>query len=67
VPDPDAFYEVARTAGVISEAPRHAEWFFAESARLANPDFPSWVEYQQACVGQTRLLREDYEDLITDA
>jgi hypothetical protein len=67
IPEPDAFYEVALTAGVISEALRHAESFFAESARLAGPDFPGWVQYQQACVGQTRLLREDYEELITDA
>ena len=67
MPAPDAFYEVALTAGVISEALSHAEAFFAESARLAEPTFPSWVKYQQACVSQTRLLREDYEKLITDA
>jgi hypothetical protein len=67
MPDPDAFYEVALTEGVISETLCHAESFFAESARLAGPTFPSWVEYQQACVGQTVLLREDYGKLITDA
>lgn len=67
VPDPDAFYEAALTEGVISETLSHAESFFAESARLAGPTFPSWVEYQQACVSQTRLLRADYEKLITGA
>lgn len=67
MPDPDAFYEVALAEGVVSETLNHAESFFAESARLARPDFPSWVTYQQACVGQTRRLREDYEKLITDA
>jgi hypothetical protein len=63
----DAFYEVALTAGVVPEALGHAESFFAESARLAGPTFQGWAEYQQACVGQTRLLREDYENLITEA
>jgi len=67
MPDPDVFYEVALTEGVICETLSQAESFFAESARLAEPTFPSWVEYQQACVSQTRLLREDYEKLITDA
>ncbi|MBA2712669.1 MAG: class 1 isoprenoid biosynthesis enzyme [Rubrobacteraceae bacterium] len=67
MPDPDAFYEVALTKGVICETLSQAESFFAESARLAEPTFPSWVTYQQACVSQTRLLREDYEKLITDA
>ncbi|MBA2714128.1 MAG: class 1 isoprenoid biosynthesis enzyme [Rubrobacteraceae bacterium] len=67
MPDPDAFYEVALAEGVISETLSHAESFFAESARLAEPTFPSWVKYQQACVSQTRLLREDYEKLTTDA
>jgi len=67
VPDPDAFYEAALTEGIVSETLIHAESFFAESARLAGSTFPSWVEYQQACVSQTRLLREDYEKLITGA
>lgn len=65
--DPDAFYEVALREGVISETLDHAESFFAESGRLAEPDFPSWVAYQRACVDRTRLLREDYEMLITEA
>jgi hypothetical protein len=64
---PDAFYEVALTEGVISETLSHAESFFAESARLAEPTFPSWVTYQQACVSQTRLLREDYDKLVAGA
>jgi hypothetical protein len=67
VPDPDAFYEVALTEGVISETLNHAESFFAESGRLADSTFPSWVTYQQACVSQTRRLREDYEKLISHA
>jgi hypothetical protein len=67
MPDPDAFYEVALAEGVISETLSHAESFFAESARLAEPTFPSWAKYQQSCEGQSRLLREDYEKLITDA
>ena len=64
MPDPDAFYEMALTKGVISETLSHAESFFAESVRLAEPTFPSWVTYQQACISQTRLLREDYEKLV---
>jgi hypothetical protein len=67
MPDPDAFYEVALTEGVVTETLSHAEAFFAESARLAEPTFPSWVEYQQACIRQTRLLREDYEKLVDEA
>ena len=66
VPDPDAFYEVALTEGVISETLDHAESFFAEAARLAEPTFPSWAAYQQACIGQVRRLREDYGKLIAE-
>jgi hypothetical protein len=62
--EPAAFYEVALTEGVISETLRHAESFFAESARLAGATFPSWTKYQEACVNQARHLREDYEKLI---
>lgn len=65
--EPDVFYEVALTEGVISATLEHAESFFAESARLAEPDFPSWVAYQRACMYRTRLLREDYEKLIAEA
>jgi hypothetical protein len=67
MPDPDAFYELALTEGVISETLGHAESFFAESARLAGATFPSWATYQEACVNQTRHLREDYDELIADA
>jgi hypothetical protein len=50
--DPDAFYEVALTEDVISETLRHAESYFAESARLAGATFPSRTKYQEACVNQ---------------
>ena len=40
---------------------------FAESARLAEGPFPSWVTFQEACLGQARRLREDYEKLVTEA
>ena len=66
-PDPDTFYERALAEGVVSEALGHAESFFAESARLAEPDFPSWVAFQRACITQARRLREDYEKLVTEA
>jgi len=64
LPDPDAFYERALAEGVISEALSHAESFFAESARLAEPDFPNWVPFQKACMGQAGRLRKDYEKLV---
>ena len=67
MPDPDTFYERALAEGVVSEALSHAESFFAESARLAEPVFPSWVPFQKACVSQARRLREDYEKLVTGA
>ncbi len=67
MPDPDAFFEVALTEGVISETLGFAESFFGESARLAEPTFPSWTKYQQACVDRVRLLREDYEKMIAGA
>lgn len=67
LPDPDAFYEMALTEGVIAETLSHAESFFAESARLAETTFPSWVTYQHACISQARLLREDYEKLVAGA
>ncbi len=67
IADPDAFYEAALTEGVISETLGHAESFFAESARLAEPTFPSWVTYQQACASQARHLREDYDKLVAGA
>ena len=67
LPDPDAFYERALAEGVIAETLSHAEAFFAESARLAEEAFPSWVTFQEACLGQTRRLRQDYEKLVTEA
>ena len=65
LPDPDTFYERALAEGVVSEALSHAESFFAESAGLAEPAFPSWVPFQKACIDQARRLREDYEKLVT--
>jgi hypothetical protein len=67
MPDPDTFYERALAEGVVSEALSHAESFFAESARLAEPAFPSWVTFQRACMSQARRLREDYEKLVRGA
>ena len=67
MPDPDTFYERALAEGVVSEALGHAESFFAESAGLAEPDFPSWVPFQKACLSQARRLREDYEKLVAGA
>jgi len=66
-PDPDSFYERALAEGVVSEALGHAESFFAESATLAAPDFPSWVAFQRACISQAGQLREDYEKLVEGA
>jgi len=67
LPDPDTFYERALAEGVVSQTLSHAESFFAESARLAEPIFPSWVTFQRACISQARRLREDYEKLVTGA
>jgi hypothetical protein len=67
MPDPDTFYERALAGGVVSEALSHAESYFAESARLAEPAFPSWVTFQMACLSQARCLREDYEKLVIGA
>lgn len=66
-PTSDAFYEKAMTEGIVSETLGYAGSYFAESARLAEPAFPSWVAYQRACLDRTRLLREDYERLIAEA
>jgi len=63
----DAFYEKALKEGVICETLGHAESFFAEAARLAQPTFPSWVTYQHACVRRVEHLREDYEKLLAGA
>ena len=67
MPDPDTFYERALAEGVVSEALSHAESYFAESASLAEPAFPSWVPFQKACLSQARRLREDYEKLVAGA
>jgi hypothetical protein len=67
LPDPDLFYEMALTEGVISEALARAESFFANSARLAETTFPSWAALQLACASQARELREDYERLVAEA
>jgi hypothetical protein len=66
IPDPDTFYERALAEGFVSETLSQAESFFAESARLAEPAFPSWIPFQKACVSQARRLREDYEKLVTE-
>jgi hypothetical protein len=72
-PDPqsptarDAFYERALKEGVIRETLGHAESFFAEAARLAEPTFPGWVTYQHACASRVKRLREDYEKLLAGA
>jgi hypothetical protein len=63
----DAFYEKALRKGVICETLSHAESFFAEAARLAEPTFPGWVTYQHACVSRVKHLREDYEKLLAGA
>ena len=63
----DAFYEKALREGVICETLSHAGSFFAEAARLAEPAFPGWVAYQQACMGRVTRLREDYEKLLAGA
>ncbi len=67
VNDPDLFYETALTEGIVSEALARAESFFAGSARLAEPTFPSWAALQRACESQARELREDYEKLVAEA
>jgi hypothetical protein len=66
IPDPDTFYERALAEGFVSETLSQAESFFAKSARLAEPAFPSWIPFQKACVSQARRLREDYEKLVTE-
>jgi hypothetical protein len=63
----DAFYEKALREGVIRETLNHAESFFAEAGRLAEPTFPGWVTYQHACVTRVKRLREDYEKLLAGA
>ena len=63
----DAFYEKALREGVICETLGHAESFFAEAARLAEPTFPSWVTYQHACASRVKHLRADYEKLLAGA
>jgi hypothetical protein len=65
-PDPDLFYETALTGGMICECLGHAESFFAESARLAEPGFPSWAAFQRECLSKARSLREDYEKLVAE-
>jgi hypothetical protein len=63
----DAFYEMALREGVICETLGHAGSFFDEAARLAEPEFPGWVTYQNACAGRVKNLREDYEKLLAGA
>ena len=66
VPDPDLFYETALTGGMVRECLAHAESFFAESARLAEPGFPSWAAFQRECLSKALSLREDYEKLVAE-
>ena len=64
LPRPDAFYELALSAGVVCQALAYAEDFFEASARLADQTFPTWAALQRQCLGHTRGLREDYQAMI---
>lgn len=61
------YYKAALTEGVLVESLRHAEAFLRESARLAEPLFPSWVAFQEAGVTQMSALRSEYEELEYEA
>ena len=60
-------YKSALTEGVLVESLRHAEAFLRESARLAEPHFPSWVAFQEAGVTHMSALRSEYEELEYEA
>lgn len=61
------YYKAALTEGVLVESLRHAEAFLRESARLADPLFPSWVAFQEAGVTHMSALRSEYEVLEYEA
>ena len=66
-PESDAFYEAALKRGAVFETLRRAEWFewfFRQSALTAEGRFPTWVALQEACLDQTRKLREDLQALV---
>jgi hypothetical protein len=63
-PESDAFYEAALKRGAVFETLRRAEWFFRQSALTAGDRFPTWVALQEACLAQTRKLREDLQALV---
>jgi hypothetical protein len=67
LPDPDEFYRVALTEGVVCQALTYAERFFAASASQAKQAFPTWAEFQNQCLNRTVRLREDYEKMIAEA
>lgn len=61
------YCRAALTEGVLVETLRYAEAFLRESARLAEPHFPSWVAFQDAGVTHVRALRSEYEELEYEA
>ena len=67
LPDPDEFYKVSLTKGVVCQALICAERFFAASASQAEQTFPTWAEFQSQCIRRTVSLREDYEKMVDDA
>ena len=67
LPDPERFYELALTEGVVCRALTLAENFFAASARQAEGTFPTWAAYQRECLSRTASLREDYEGFVAEA
>lgn len=67
VPDPDEFYELALTDGVVCQTLAYAEGFFAAAAKQAEKIFPTWAAFQSECLSRTTDLRRDYEEIITEA
>ncbi len=67
LPDPDTFYEIALTEGVVCQALTYAERFFAASARQSGETFPTWAAFQRQCFSRTVRLREDYEKMVAEA
>lgn len=67
LPDPDEFYRVSLTKGVVCQALTYAERFFAASASQAEQTFPTWAAFQSQCMRRTFSLREDYEKIVDEA
>ena len=63
-PESDAFYVAALKRGAVFETLRRAEWFLRQSALTAEGRLPTWVALQEACLDQTRKLREDLQALV---